>query len=168
MIYVDTSDMNEVKAFAERFLPFLEAAANANRSEEIGVRARDTLVSYTQRLKGYLGEEERHDNVIRGRSCSLIIAPDSELELSPMMCNVLVKPLPRENIGKVLYEGRYHLQTAGLICPEHERKYLAGKLTQCGLIRVTKSSDMSAYFPGECHDGEYALNRYVRIVNVEE
>ena len=168
VIYVDTSDMNEVKAFAERFLPFLEAAANANRSEEIGVRARDTLVSYTQRLKGYLGEEERHDNVIRGRSCSLILSSDSELELSPMMCNVLVKPLPRENIGKVLYEGRYHLQTAGLICPEHERKYLAGKLTQCGLIRVTKSSDMSAYFPGECHDGEYALNRYVRIVNVEE
>ena len=168
VIYVDTSDMNEVKAFAERFLPFLEAAANANRSEEIGVRARDTLVSYTQRLKSYLGEEERHDNVIRGRSCSLIIAPDSELELSPMMCNVLVKPLPRENIGKVLYAGRYHLQTAGLICPEHERKYLAGKLTQCGLIRVTKSSDMSAYFPGECHDGEYALSRYVRIVNVEE
>ena len=65
VIYVDTSDMNEVKAFAERFLPFLEAAANANRSEEIGVRARDTLVSYTQRLKGYLGEEERHDNVER-------------------------------------------------------------------------------------------------------
>ncbi|MBQ1739290.1 MAG: acyl-CoA reductase, partial [Clostridiales bacterium] len=97
VIYVDTSDMNEVKAFAERFLPFLEAAANANRSEEIGVRARDTLVSYTQRLKSYLGEEERHDNVIRGRSCSLILSSDSELELSPMMCNVLVKPLPREN-----------------------------------------------------------------------
>ena len=80
--------------------PFLEAAANGNRSEEIGVRARDTLVSYTQRLKGYLGEEERHDNVIRGRSCSLILSSDSELELSPMMCNVLVKPLPRENIER--------------------------------------------------------------------
>ena len=160
--------MNEVKAIAEKFLPFLEAAANANKSEEIGVRARDTLVSYTQRLKAYLGEEERHDNVLRGRSCSLIISSDSELELSPMMCNVLVKPLPRENIGKVLYAGRYHLQTAGLICPDEDRAHLAELFTQCGLIRVTKSSDMSAYFPGECHDGEYALNRYVRIVNIEK
>lgn len=168
VIYVDTSDMNEVKAVAEKFLPFLETAANGNRSEEIGVRARDTLVSYTQRLKTYLGEEERHDNVLRGRSCSLILSSDSALELSPMMCNVLVKPLPRENIGKVLYEGRYHLQTAGLICPKPDRKYLSDMFTQCGLIRVTNSSDMSAYFPGECHDGEYALNRYVRIVNVEE
>ena len=167
VIYVDTDDMNEVKAMGEKFLPFLEAAANANKTEEIGVRARDTLVSYTQRLKAYLGEEEKHDNVLRGRSCSVIISPDSTLELSPMMCNVLIKPLPRENIGKVLYAGRYHLQTAGLICPKEDREHLAELFTQCGLIRVTNSSDMSAYFPGECHDGEYALSRYVRIVNVE-
>ena len=167
VIYVDTDDMNEVKAMGEKFLPFLEAAANANKTEEIGVRARDTLVSYTQRLKAYLGEEEKHDNVLRGRSCSVIISPDSTLELSPMMCNVLIKPLPRKNIGKVLYAGRYHLQTAGLICPKEDREHLAELFTQCGLIRVTNSSDMSAYFPGECHDGEYALSRYVRIVNVE-
>jgi hypothetical protein len=167
VIYLDTSDMEELKAFGRRFLPILENAVNGNKTEEIGVRARDTLVSYTQRLKAYLGEEEKHDNVLRGRSCSVIISSDSELELSPMMCNVLVKPLPRENIGKVLYAGRFHLQTAGLICPKEDREHLAELFTQCGLIRVTKAADMSAYFPGECHDGEYALSRYVRIVNVE-
>ena len=167
VIYLDTSDMEELKAFGKRFLPILENAVNGNKTEEIGVRARDTLVSYTQRLKAYLGEEEKHDNVIRGKGCSVIISSDSDLELSPMMCNVLVKPLPRENIGKVLYEGRFHLQTAGLICPKEDREHLAELFTQCGLIRVTNSSDMSAYFPGECHDGEYALSRYVRIVNVE-
>lgn len=167
VIYLDTSDMEELKAFGKRFLPILENAVNGNKTEEIGVRARDTLVSYTQRLKAYLGEEEKHDNVIRGKGCSVIISFDSDLELSPMMCNVLVKPLPRENIGKVLYEGRFHLQTAGLICPKEDREHLAELFTQCGLIRVTKAADMSAYFPGECHDGEYALNRYVRIVNVE-
>ncbi len=167
VIYLDTSDMEELKAFGKRFLPILENAVNGNKTEEIGVRARDTLVSYTQRLKAYLGEEEKHDNVIRGKGCSVIISSDSDLELSPMMCNVLVKPLPRENIGKVLYAGRFHLQTAGLICPKEDREHLAELFTQCGLIRVTNSSDMSAYFPGECHDGEYALSRYVRIVNVE-
>ena len=117
--------MNELKSFAERFLPVMEAAANGNKTQEIGVRARDTLVSYTQRLKGYLGQEEKHDNVLRGRSCSLILSEDSTLELSPMMCNVLIKPLPRENIGKVLYQSRYHLQTAGLICPQEDRNSLA-------------------------------------------
>lgn len=168
VIYVDTKDMNELKSFAERFLPVMEAAANGNKTQEIGVRARDTLVSYTQRLKGYLGQEEKHDNVLRGRSCSLILSEDSTLELSPMMCNVLIKPLPRENVGKVLYQSRYHLQTAGLICPQEDRNSLAELFTQTGIIRVTKPADMSAYFPGESHDGEYALNRYTRVVNVEE
>ena len=168
VIYLDTSDAEELKAFAARFLPVLENAVNRNKTEEIGIRARDTLVSYTQRLKGLLGEEEKHENVLRGRSCSVIISTDNALELSPMMCNVLVKPLPRDQIGEVLYKSRYHLQTAGLICPKEDRRHLSELFTQCGLIRVTKASDMSAYFPGECHDGEYALNRYVRIVNVEE
>lgn len=167
VIYIDTDDMNEVKSFGEKFLPVLETAVNGNATQEIGIRARDTLVSYTQRLKSYLGEEDRHDDVLRGKGCSVIIAEDSVLELSPMMCNVLVKPLPRKDIGKTLYAHRYHLQTAGLICPEKDRQELAELFTRCGLIRVTNGADMSAYFPGECHDGEYALNRYMRIVNVE-
>ena len=167
VIYIDTEDMNEVKSFGEKFLPVLETAVNGNATQEIGIRARDTLASYTQRLKSYLGEEDRHDDVLRDKGCSVIIAEDSALELSPMMCNVLVKPLPRKDIGKTLYAHRYHLQTAGLICPEKDRKELAELFTRCGLIRVTNGADMSAYFPGECHDGEYALNRYMRIVNVE-
>ena len=167
VIYIDTENMDEIKVFAERFLPMLETAVNGNATQEIGIRARDTLVSYTQRLKNYLGESEKHDNVLRGKGCSLILANDSQLELSPMMCNVLVKPLPRPEIGKTLYAHRYHLQTAGLICPPEDRDELAGLFTQLGLVRVTKPADMSAYFPGECHDGEYALSRYMRIVNIE-
>ncbi len=168
VIYIDTEDTGVTKDFAERFLPVLETAVNGNATQEIGIRARDTLVSYTQRLKGYLGNEEKHENVLRGKGCSLILANDSRLELSPMMCNVLIKPLPRKDIGKTLYESRYHLQTAGLICPSQDRAELSELFTQLGLIRVTRGADMSAYFPGECHDGEYALNRYMRVVNVEE
>lgn len=168
IIYVDTNDMGKVRAFAERFMPYLQKAVDANRTQEIGVRARDTLVAYTARLKRYLGEEEVSDDVIRGKGTSLILKSDSRLELSPMMCNVLVKPLPRENISRVLYEGRCYLQTAGLICPAETRKELTDLLIRCGLIRVTSSSDMSAYFPGESHDGEYALDRYTRIINIEE
>ena len=168
VIYVDTSDINELKAFAVKFLPVLEKAAGGSKTEEIGVRARDTLISYTQRLKAYLGEEEKRDNVFRGKYCSLILKEDSALELSPMMCNVLIKPLPRAKIATVLYQSRYHLQTAGLICPDEDRSRLAELFMRAGLIRVTRAADMSEYFPGECHDGEYALSRYMRVVNAEE
>ena len=168
VIYLDTDDMNSVSAFAKEFMPYLRKAVEALRTQETGIRARDTLTAYTRRLKGYLGEEEASDNVIRGRGMSLIIKEDSRLELSPMMCNVLVKPLPRRNLSKVLYEGRYYLQTAGLICPSEQRKELSELLVRCGLTRVTRACDMSAYFPGESHDGDYALDRYTRIVNIEE
>ena len=169
VIYLDTENMEEVKSFGEKFLPILEKAANENATNEIGIVARDTLVAYTRRLMGYLEEEDKSsDNVLRGRGVSVIIASDSALELSPMMCNVLVKPLPRKDLGKVLYTHRHYLQTAGLICPENERESLAELFTGLGIVRVTRAGDMSAYFPGESHDGDYALSRYVRTVNIEE
>lgn len=167
VIFIDTTDMDEVRAFAERFLPVLEKAANANASTEIGIRARDTLISYTQRIKAYLGEEEINSGVLRGRGVSVIPSSDSNLELSPMMCNVLVKPLPRDEMAGMLYRSRYYLQTAGLICPDEDRADITEILLKGGLIRVTRAANMSAYFPGECHDGEYALGRYMRTVNIE-
>ena len=168
VIYLDTDNIDEVRSFAEQFMPYLQEAVGDNASQEIGVRARDTLVAYTQRLKGYLGEQDVSSDVIRGQGTSLIIKEDSKLELSPMMCNVLVKPLPKAKLTTVLYESRNYLQTAGLICPHSERAELTDLLVRGGLVRVTKASDMSSYFPGESHDGEYALDRYMRIVNIQE
>ena len=140
---------------------------DANASDEIGIRARDTLVAYTQRLKRYLGEEEKSADTIRGRGMSLILSSDSDLELSPMMCNVLVKPLPKEKITEVLFASRYYLQTAGLICPMEKREELVEIFAKCGLTRITTGADMSTFFPGESHDGEYALDRYMKIINIE-
>ena len=167
VIYINSDSEEEKKLFAQRFAPLLEDAVGRNKTDEIGVRARDTLVSYTARLKGMLGEEAVSSDVIRKRGCSVIISADSKLELSPMMCNVLVKSLPEDKITKVLTESKNYLQTAGLICPDDERGRLTDALLKSGLIRVTKAGNMSAYFPGESHDGEYALSRYVRRVNVE-
>ena len=101
------------------------------------------------------------------RGCSVIISDNSKLELSPMMCNVLVKNLPEDKLTKVLIESKNYLQTAGLICPDEERGRLTDALLRSGLIRVTKGGNMSAYFPGESHDGDYALRRYIRHVNIE-
>ena len=167
VIYVNTDDMKEVRAFAEKFLPILQKAVRENAVEEIGIRARDTLIAYTQRLKSYLGNEEKSEDVLRGKGMSLILASDSKLELSPMMCNVLVKPLPKEKLTEALFEARYYLQTAGVICPSEEREELIEILVKCGLTRITRGADMSAFFPGEAHDGEYALDRYMKLVNIE-
>ena len=167
VIYINSESEEEKKLFAQRFAPLLEEAVGKNKTDEIGVRARDTLVSYTARLKGMLGEEEVSSDVIKKRGCSVIISDNSKLELSPMMCNVLVKNLPEDKLTKVLIESKNYLQTAGLICPDEERGRLTDALLRSGLIRVTKGGNMSAYFPSESHDGDYALRRYIRHVNIE-
>lgn len=168
VIYLNSSSEEERENFARRFAPILEEAVDKNKTDEIGVRARDTLVSYTARLKSMVGEEEVSDNVIRKRGCSVIVSDNSRLELSPMMCNVLVKNLPEGKITPVLIESKNYLQTAGLICPDDERGHFTDILLRSGIIRVTKAGNMSAYFPGESHDGDYALSRYVRHVNIEK
>ena len=59
------------------------------------------------------------------------------------------------------------LQTAGLLCAPEKREALTGLLARSGATRVTRAGSMSASFPGEAHDGEYPLRRYVRVVDVE-
>ncbi len=167
VVYLNTKSSEELRAFAAEFLPFLEEECSKETSEDIGTRARDTLVSYTNRLKGYLGNKETSDDVLRGRGCSVIVKEDSALELSPMMCNVLFKCLEEDKIIEVLYDSKNYLQTSGLICPDKDREKLTNILLASGITRVTTPLNMSAYFPGESHDGDYALRRYMRVVNIE-
>ena len=165
VIYLDTNDMEEVRAFCERFWPLLEAAAQAKRPRTVGAVAELTLRTYTDRLEAILDGGE--PQVWKSPLCSLIPKEDMELELSPMFGNVLVKRLPREELLPVLRRKKQVLQTVGLGCPPEDREALITLLTRAGVTRITAPGHMSRSFPGEAHDGEYPLCRYLRVVNVE-
>lgn len=162
VIYLDTDDDTDLQRFCTEFLPILEREAAKRKPSSIGGRAHDSLLRYTDMLEDILGGKILP---FRGKGCSLTIGTDSELELSDMMCNVLVKKLPRREIVPVLRRKKQYLQTAGLICPESERAELADILARCGVTRVTAAGEMSKPFAGEGHDGEYPLRRYTRVVN---
>ena len=72
--------------------------------------------------------------------------------------------VPRDGLFRVLRESKGVLQTAGLLCPEEMRPELAGRLFRGGVTKVTRAGTMSSFFFGESHDGEFPLQRYVRIV----
>lgn len=166
-IYLNTEDEADLHRFCESFLPLLEAAVLAHRSGTVGERAYLTLMHHTQYLEQLIGAPQSTADEYRKAGCSLTVCRDSELELSPMMCSVLVKRLPREQIVPVLRRKKGLLQTAGLICDPAERDTYATLFARCGVTRITTAGNMSAYFPGEAHDGEYALRRYVRMVDME-
>ncbi len=92
---------------------------------------------------------------------------DKSLELSDMFGNCLVKRLPQNELFTVLRKNKGCLQTAGLICKPEKRDELIDLLARSGIVRIMRVGDMSSVFCGESHDGEYALRRYVRIVNIQ-
>lgn len=165
-IFIDADDDSELRRFCGIFLPLLQEAAARHADSSIGIRARQTIHRHTDRLEEIMGATPHNPNEYKGNGCRLIIS-NGTVELSPMLCSVLVKKLPRRDIVSVLRQKKGYLQTAGLICAETDRAELTEALCKSGVTRVTKASDMSAYFYGEAHDGEYPLRRYTRIVNTQ-
>lgn len=164
VIYLDTEDMADLYIFGKRFLPILEQAVNVHLPSSIGTRANMTIHSYTDMLESFISTDINPD-ILKGKGCSVNICKDSSLELSPMMCNVLVKRLPRKNIVPVLRKSKGYLQTAGLICSADDKRGLCDVLSRCGVTRIAGPKEMSEVLLGGGHDGEYALRRYTKIVD---
>ena len=40
-------------------------------------------------------------------------------------------------------------------------------LARAGATRITRAGEMSRTFPGEAHDGEYSLRRYIRLADIQ-
>ena len=162
-IYVDTDQMEDLERFARRFLPILEGAA---RGRTPGQAALSALHGWEHRLE--LAADGSPDRVLPGRGCSLTVCADRALELSPLYGNVWVKALPRRELVWVLGPCRGRLQTAGLLCPPEERAELTALLARAGVNRITAPGRMSTLLPGEAHDGEYPLRRYLRAVDIAD
>ena len=166
VIFLDGEDQEEGLAFCRELLPYLEEAA-AKRSGA-GAGAPASLSGRSALLERIVDGRARGEVLLQGRGCSVVFRPDQELELSPMEGNVMVKLLPEGELMAVLRRQRGRLQTAGLICASEKREKLAELLGRAGVTRVTRAGTMSAAFPGEAHDGEYPLRRYIRVVDVEK
>ena len=164
VVYLDTEDLDKARSFCLRFLHILESAA-AEGHQTPGQAAQGTLHGYEHALE--LAVADSKAQVFRGRGCSVTLCPGQELELSPLHGNVLVKCLPREKLVRALFPQRGRLQTAGLLCSPQEREELSALLARAGVTRVTAAGHMSEPFLGECHDGEYPLARYLRVVDTE-
>jgi len=165
-IFIDTDSETELHEFCKTFLPMLQDAVSRRQSNAIGERAYFTLIRQTALLDEIVGGKTSNANEYSGAGCRLIVCQDSKLEISPMMCSVPVKRLPKEKILETLRAQKGYLQTVGLICADDECERLTEILCACGVTKICDPRDMSEFFSGEAHDGEYPMRRYTRIVNV--
>ncbi len=162
-IFVDTDKKDVIQSIGHSFLKLLEEESITYPPLSIGIRGKTSISLYNEELES----EDSHREILRGKGASIILSYDSEPELSYMFRNCWIKPLPRKNIVKMLKPSKGYLQTVGLLCLEKDRLALSKELIKAGVVRVTYGSDMSRTIPGEAHDGEYALRRYSKLVEVE-
>ncbi|MEU7206706.1 acyl-CoA reductase [Streptomyces sp. NPDC045470] len=166
VVYLDTEDVDEVFAFAERLAGALAAVPPAPRGEELGPaeEAEITTTELLARLEEHLGLTRVH--AAPDGSWRVMADTRPALTASPLHRSIWVKPLPRKHLIATLRPMRRYLQTAGIAGSRADVAELARTVLAAGVTRVTPVGDMLGSYPGEPHDGVYALQRYSRRVAV--
>ena len=157
-VYVDAEDKEELRSFAKRLLPIFSRVSLEVGSLPLTMKAKNSLTLYNEKLEG------RGEDIYLSNGVSVIIKDDPRLELSLLYQNMWVKALPRKDIVATLKPNKNLLQTVSINRDIARREELCDLLFKAGVTRITELGDNSRMIAGEAHDGEYALRRYIRIV----
>ena len=99
-------------------------------------------------------------------SFRIYISNKSSLEPSPLYRTIWLKPIKRSELPRILFPMSRFLQTVSLGCQLNELYELTSLFTGSGVTRVVECGSVFFSFPGEPHDGTYALVRYCKRVSV--
>lgn len=157
-IYVNTDNKEELHDLAKRILPIMKRVSKRLNTLPMTMKAKNTLLIYNEKLEGNGG------NIYADGGVSLIVKDDQTLELSYLYQNLWIKALKEEDIVRVLKPNKNLLQTVSINRGIKDKEKICSLLAKAGLVRITALGDNSRMIAGESHDGEYALRRYIRIV----
>lgn len=157
-IYVNTDKKEDLMALGKRLLPILASTSKKLGTLPLTMKAKNTLLLYNEKLEG------NGDNVFTDGGVSVIIKEDNGLELSFLYQNLWIKALKEDDIIDVLKPNKSLLQTVSVNANLASRARVCRLLAKAGVTRIVNLGDNSRMLPGESHDGEYALRRYIRIV----
>lgn len=166
-LYLETSDPAELNRFAGRLAAVLATVAPTfprtlpDRAEAAEV----TTVTELVRLEGCLDRGAVIEPA--DRSWRLLVDPEPGLRPSPLFRTLWIKPMTRDRIVGTLRPMRSYLQTVTLGCTRDEVAEIASLLIAAGADRVRQPGMAFSSYPGEPHDGVYALQRYSRRVSVD-
>ncbi|MFC0842476.1 acyl-CoA reductase [Streptomyces noboritoensis] len=166
VVYLDTTDREELSAFARRLGEALERRAGTEppQAPTVHEQAEITTTVLVAKTEEHLGLTRVHESP--GGAWRILVDHRSALRASPLYRTVWVKPLPRERIVTTLRPMRRFLQTAGLAAARGDVSGLTARLFTAGALRVTPVGSMLDSYAGEPHDGLYPLQRYSRRVSV--
>ena len=157
-IYVNTDSKEELHSLAKRVLPIFAKVSKEMNTLPLTMKAKNSLLIYNDKLEG------NADNIYSDDGVSIIVKEDNKLELSYLFQNIWIKPLKKEDIVNVLKPNKNLLQTVSINKELKDKEDIIRLLAKAGATRITNLGDNSRMLAGESHDGEYALRRYIRVV----
>lgn len=157
-IYVNTDSKEELHSLAKRVLPIFAKVSKEMNTLPLTMKAKNSLLIYNDKLEG------NADNIYSDDGVSIIVKEDNKLELSYLFQNIWIKPLKKEDIVNVLKPNKNLLQTVSINKELKDKEDIVRLLAKAGATRITNLGDNSRMLAGESHDGEYALRRYIRVV----
>ncbi len=157
-IYMNTDNMEELHKLAKRVLPIFAKISKSMNTLPLTMKAKNSLMLYNDELEGNL------NNIYRDSGVSIVVKEDNKLELSYLFQNIWIKALKKEDIVNVLKPNKNLLQTVSINKNIKDKEDIVSLLAKAGAVRITALGDNSRMLAGESHDGEYALRRYIRIV----
>ncbi|HZJ56680.1 MAG TPA: acyl-CoA reductase [Clostridia bacterium] len=156
VIFLNTHDFEDVKRFGRHFSRIMKEVEH-DYSSPMPVQGKVSIELLTRTY-----ERIHSDDVIfRNDKSSVICVNNHELEGSPQLGNVFIKPLPIEKVTKALYKHRSHLQTVGVYPRQRDIENI---FIRAGLTNIRDIDDMSSFKLLGSHDGKFPLLEYSRIV----
>ena len=163
-IYLDTDNFDDVCRFAQKFAKILDRKSLSMPGNfDDYLAAQKSLEIYTEILESAKVEKK----IFKADNCSVIAYTDSTLTPSYMFRNCWVRPLPKEQIIYKLRIYKSHLQTVALVCEDISKDMFISIFSKTGIVRITSGKNMSEAYCGMPHDGEFSLQRYVKIISCE-
>ncbi len=165
-VLLDTESREDVDRMASLLAEALERAKSElpRVAPEPAEAAEVTTVTLLHRSDLYYNDGdviEDPDHTYR-----ILVSYGTRFMPSPLFRTVWLSPLPRGRLTSGLRDMRRYLQTAGLACSLQELEGISSALYRAGVQRITPVDSMSASYPGEPHDGGYALPRFLRRVSM--
>lgn len=163
-VYLDTEDEKEIIKFAGRLAEAMKRLEPEYPLPDF-IQGKLALESLTEKLERIGGKAEERKRILRNVRSSVTCDRNAGLCLSGLFGNIWVKPLKRENIAGTLWQNHRYLQTA-VVHPCTEE--LCQRFARAGITKITSIEALEEHGMEMTHDGAYALQRYVRLVEIKK
>ncbi|WP_165948055.1 acyl-CoA reductase [Burkholderia pyrrocinia] len=165
-VLIDSDNPQDLHAAGQALASALER--RASQWPAIPTSEHEAAEITTEAELARLEQSFRHlsGQVWKGSGWQILWLHRPELAPSPLFRTVQLRPMPRTQLTIRLAPWRTLLQSCALIAPPAEYRALTHTLLRAGVSRITAATLIHESYPGEPHDGVYALTRYARRVSV--